>query len=67
MAKLIFEPSFEYFTIPTAGDKILAWKSKWFSEENIKPPDTSDNNLTAKLYFIHNAKIGVKPNESCLK
>ena len=42
-------------------------KTKKISEEGIKPPDTSDNNLAPKLNSIHDAKIAAESKGSYLK
>ena len=64
---LVFQPLFKSFTRPNVSNRILAWKSKEFSEENIKPTATSDNSLTSKLTLFHNAKIAPEFKESYLK
>ena len=48
------------------ADYILSWKSKGLSGESIKPPTTSDNNLTPELN-CYGIKTRVKFNGSCLK
>lgn len=53
---LIFQPIFKYFTLSSGSDRILAWKSKTFPKENIKPCKTLDNSLAKKLTYIHNTK-----------
>ena len=35
---------------------ILAWKSKWMSNESIKPPVTSNNSLSPALHFMKKLK-----------
>ena len=45
---------------------ILVWKLKVLSDENIKPPATSNNSTSPALNYI-NAKIQVKFDGSCLK
>ena len=46
-------------------DGILSWKSKGLSDENIKPPTTSDNSLAPALSYIGNETI--KFDWGCLK
>ena len=48
------------------SENILAWKSKGLSDESIKPPVASNNNLARSLNYIH-TKIRVKLDGSCLK
>ena len=45
---------------------ISEWKSKRLSDENIKPPSTSDNSLSPLTDYLGN-KIRLKFNEGCLK
>ena len=45
---------------------MLSWQSKGLSNENIKPPTTSDNSLNPKLNYCGN-KIRVQFTGSCLK
>ena len=49
---LIFQPLNKYFKV---GDGnlyyVLSWTSKGLSNESIKPPTTSDNNLTPLLIY----------------
>ena len=45
---------------------ISEWKSKGLSDENIKPPSTSDNSLSPLIDFLGN-KIRLKFNGGCLK
>ena len=45
---------------------IPEWKSKGLSDENIKPPSTSDNSLSPLIDFLGN-KIRLKFNGGCLK
>ena len=57
---------YRYFKVITNTEYILSWKSKGLSDENIKPPTTSDNSLTPKLNY-YDPKIRVKHTGSCLK
>ena len=41
-----------YFKKIGNTDGILSWKSKGLSDENIKPPTTSDNSLAPALSYI---------------
>ena len=43
---LVFQSLNKYFKAVTNTNYISSWKSKRFSDENIKPPTTSDNSLT---------------------
>ena len=45
---------------------ILSWKPKGLSDENIKPPSTSDNSLSALIDYLGN-KIRLKFSGGCLK
>ena len=47
-------------------DRVLSWQSKGLSNKSIKPPTTSDNNLTPELNY-YGTKIRVKFTRSCLK
>ena len=47
-------------------DHISSWKSKELSDESIKPPATSNNNLAPSLNYI-GIKTRVKFDASCLK
>ena len=46
-------------------DHISAWKSKGFSDENIKPTAKSDNSLAPSVNYIC-VKTRVKLDGSCL-
>ena len=46
---LVFQPINRYFKVKANTDYISSWKSKGLSAVNIKPPATSDNNLTPAL------------------
>ena len=48
---LVFQPLNKYFKAVTSTNYISSWKSKRFSDENIKPPTTSDNSLTPLLNY----------------
>ena len=47
-------------------DYVSSWESKGLSTESIKPPTTSDNNLTPALNY-YGAKTRVKFTGSCLQ
>ena len=65
---LIFQPVFDYFQIfSSIVCKMLGWKSKGLSEENITNPATSDNSFTPKLTYNHNSKVAVKFEENCIR
>ena len=54
---LVFLPIFRYFilnTITNVTNYVLSWKSKGLSDETIKPPSMSDNNLTPSINYINN-------------
>ena len=63
---LAFQPINKYFKLITNTDYVSSWKSKGLSSENIKPPTTSDNSLTAVLNY-HGTKTRVKFTGKCLK
>ena len=64
---LVFQPMDKYFKTVSANDNnILSWKSKGLSNENIKPPTTSNKILNPILNFV-GTKIRVKFNGDCLK
>lgn len=56
---LVFQPLFRCSTMHTAGDRFLAWISKEFPKESIKPLNASDNGLAPKLIYIYNKRIAV--------
>ena len=45
---------------------ISSWNSKGLSDKSIKPPATSDNNLSPLIDYLGN-KIRLKFNGGCLK
>ena len=47
-------------------DYVLSWRSKGLFAESIKPPTTSDNNLTPALSY-YDTKTRVTFYGSCLK
>ena len=50
---LVFQPMQRYFKTASANDiNILSWKSKGLSDENIKPPTTSNKNLNPSLDYV---------------
>ena len=56
---LTFQPILNTFTIPDGlRETVVAWQSKGFSNETIRPPTTSNNSLSPKLKW-HNSKIRV--------
>ena len=66
---LIFLPMGKYFklnSVAGAADYFLSWQSKGISNENIKPPITSDNSLNPELNY-YGTKTRVKLTKSCLK
>ena len=66
---LVFLPINKYFklsSVANAADYVLSWKSKGLSNENIKPPTTSDNSLTPELNY-YGTKTKIKFTGSCLK
>ena len=63
---LIFQPLCRYFKVVVNTDYVLSSKSKGLSNESIKPPTTSDNNLTPALCYYDN-KVKVKFTGSYLK
>ena len=60
----------EYFnrlsTLSIVTETIVAWKSKGFSNEKIKPPATANNSPSLKMKW-YNSKIRVELKGSCLK
>ena len=66
---LVFLSMRKYFklnTIVNVIDCVLSWQSKGISNENIKPPTTSDNSLNPILSY-YGTKIRVQFIGSCLK
>ena len=66
---LVFLPMRKYFKINTfinVIDHVLSWRSKGVSNEDIKPPTTSNYDLNLKLSY-YGTKIRVKFIRSCLK
>ena len=63
---LVFQPLNKYFKVITYTDYVSSCTSKGLSAESIKPPTTSDNNLTPALSYYCN-KTRVKFTGSCLK
>lgn len=64
---LLFQPIFKTFRV-TAGitEKIIAWESKWFTNEKVKPPTTANISLSPKLKW-HKLKIIVEYKGSFLE
>ena len=63
---LVFQPINRYFKLIANSLHISSWKSKRLSDETIRPPVTSDNNLTPFTDYFGD-KIRLKFNGSCLK
>ena len=66
---LVFLPINKYFklnSVANAADYVLSWQLKGLSNENIKPPTTSDNILTPELNY-YGTKTKIKFTGSCLK
>ena len=66
---LVFLPINKYFrlnSVPSRADYVLSWKSKELSNENIRPPRTSDNSLNPELNY-YDTETMVKFTKSCLK
>ena len=63
---LVFQPLTKYFKVIANTDYVSSWKSKALSAETIKPPTTSDNNLTPALGY-YGTKTRVEFAGSCLK
>ena len=57
---LIFQPVHRYVKIANIANTryITEWKSKGLSDESIKPPPTSDKNLTPLIdYYSYNIRL----------
>ena len=63
---LVFQPLDRYLKTAANINYILSWKSKGLSNESIKPPATSDNNLTP-LLIHYRSKTKVYFDRACLK
>ena len=63
---LVFQPLDRYLKTAANINYILSWKSKGLSNESIKPPATSDNNLTP-LLIHYRSKTKVYFDGACLK
>ena len=66
---LVFLPMGKYSKLNSfagAADYVLSWQSKGLSNENIRPPTTSDSSLTPELNY-YGTKTRVKFTRSCLK
>ena len=61
---LVFQPLKKYYKLITITNYISSWKSKGLSAETIKPPSTSDNNLTSGVSY-YDTKTRVKFTGSC--
>ena len=67
---LVFPPIFRYFkviVVANVTNYVLSWKSKGLSDETVKPPSTSNNNLTPTIRFYYQRKIRVEFAGSSLK
>ena len=63
----VFPPIQRYFKTVTANDSnIVSWKSRWLSDESIKPPTTYNIFINPSLDYVGN-KIRIKFNGDCLK
>ena len=62
----VFQPKYRYFKLIANARYISELKSKGFSNESIKTPTISDDNLTPIIDYF-GAKIRLKFNGSCLK
>ena len=66
---LVFSSKRKYFklnSIVGVIDHVLSWQSKGLSNESIKSPKTSDNNINPRLSY-NDTKIKVQFTGSCLK
>ena len=63
---LVFQPINRYFKVIADKEYISSWKSKGLSDESIKHPTASDNNLTPLIDYLGN-KIRVKVNGTILR
>ena len=66
---LVFPPMRKYFKLNSVVDTVdyvLSWQSKGLSNESIKAPTTTNNNLTPELNY-YGTKIKIKFSRSCLK
>ena len=63
---VVFQSMYKYFKVITNTDYISLWKSKRLSAESIKPPTTSDINLTPTLSY-YETKIRVTFTGNFLK
>ena len=57
---------FKLNTIVGVVDRVLSWQSKGLSNENIKPPTTSNYSLNPRLSY-YSTKIRVQFTGSCLR
>ena len=66
---LVFLPTGKYFKLNSVAgviDRVLSWQYKGISNENIKPPTTSNNSLNPRSSY-NDTKIKVQFTGSCLK
>ena len=55
---LVFQPGYRYFKKIANRDHIKLWKSKWLSDESIKPAAAPDNSLDPALNYINTKSWG---------
>ena len=55
---------FKLNSVINTADYVSSWQSKGLSNENIRPPTTSDNSLAAELNY-YSTKTRVKFTRSC--
>ena len=63
---LVFQPINRYFKVIANTDYVSSWKSKGWSAESIKPPNTPDYSLTLVLNY-YGTKTRIQFNGSCLQ
>ena len=63
---LLMRKYFKLNSITGVIDHVLSWQSKGLSNESIKSPKTSDNNINPRLNY-YGVKIRVHFTKSCLK
>ena len=64
---LVFQPLYRYFKrVSSTDDRILWWKSRGLSDEEISPSAASDNSHNPALSF-YGTKTRVKFTEGCLQ
>ena len=55
---------FKLNSVVNVVDRVLSWQSKGLSNENIKPPTTTNNSLTPELNY-YGTKTKIKFTGSC--